>query len=242
MLPQSSSPGVPAGARRFAPADVAAQQAAFIRKVYAFMAAGLGATGLTSLVVFNSDTARQIIFGNRIVFYGLLIAELALVWSFSRIASRLSAVGAASLFYAYSILNGLTLSVIFLVYTHGSIASTFFVTAGTFAAVSAYGYATKRDLTGVGSFMIMGLFGLILASVVNWWLRSEMLYWMVTYFGVFIFVGLTAYDTQKIKQLHVSGNAGSDEDTKEALHGALILYLDFVNLFLYMLRLFGRRR
>jgi FtsH-binding integral membrane protein len=242
MLPQNVPSTPSAGARSYSPENVAAAQATFIRKVYAFMAAGLGATGLTALAVVNSETALRIIFGNRLVFYALLIGELLMVWTFSRVASRLSGAGAAALFFVYAVMNGLTLSVIFLVYTRGSIASTFFVTAGTFAAISGYGYFTKRDLTSVGSFMIMGLFGLIIASVVNLWLGSPMLYWATTCFGVLIFVGLTAYDTQKIKEMSVIGNAGSDEDTKDAIHGALQLYLDFVNLFLYLLRLFGGRR
>lgn len=240
MLPQNSSPPLVAGT--FSPAQVAAEQAAFMRKVYAIMALGLGATGLTALVVFHSEAATRLIFGNRAVFYGLLFAELAMVWGFATLARRMSAIGAAALFYLYAIVNGLTLSVVFLVYTQSSIASTFFVTAGTFAAMSAYGYLTKRDLTGVGSFMLMGLVGLIIASIVNLFLHSPMLYWAITYFGILIFVALTAYDTQKIKELNVIGNAGTDEDTKEAIHGALILYLDFINLFLYLLRLLGRRR
>jgi len=240
MLPQNTSQ--PLDARTFSPAQVAAEQAAFMRKVYAIMAFGLGATGLTALVVFNSTAATRFIFGTPGVYLGLIIAELVMVWTFASLARRMSAVGAAALFYLYAILNGLTLSVIFLVYTKGSIASTFFVTAGTFGAMSAYGYITKRDLTGMGSFMYMGLIGLILASIVNIFLGSEMIYWVTTYAGILIFVGLTAYDTQKIKELNVIGNAGTDEDHKEAIHGALILYLDFINLFLYLLRLLGRRR
>jgi FtsH-binding integral membrane protein len=240
MLPQNAS--APHNAATFTPDQIAAEQAAFMRKVYAIMAFGLGATGLTALVVANSATALKLIFGTPGVFYALLIAELIMVWSFATLARRLSAVGAAALFYVYAIMNGLTLSVVFLVYTQGSIASTFFVTAGTFAAMSGYGYVTKRDLTGVGSFMMMGLFGLIIASIVNLFLGSPMLYWAITFFGVLVFVGLTAYDTQKIKELNVIGNAGTDEDHKEAIHGALILYLDFINLFLYLLRLLGRRR
>ncbi|HEX9104623.1 MAG TPA: Bax inhibitor-1/YccA family protein [Polyangia bacterium] len=240
MLPQNASQPLNAGT--FTPAQVAAEQAAFMRKVYAIMAFGLGATGLTALVVFNSRAATQFIFGTPGVYLGLIIAELVMVFTFASLARRMSAVGAAALFYIYAILNGLTLSVVFLIYTKGSIASTFFVTAGTFGAMSAYGYVTKRDLTGVGSFMMMGLFGLIIASIVNLFMRSEMIYWLTTYAGILIFVGLTAYDTQKIKQLNVIGNAGTDEDHKEAIHGALILYLDFVNLFLYLLRLLGRRR
>src|SRR4051794_18129184 len=191
MLPQNSpAPGT--AARNFSPEHVAAEQASFIRKVYAFMAAGLGATGLTALMVVNSDTMLRAIFGNRLVFYALLVGELAMVWSFSRVAARLSGTGAAALFFVYAVMNGLTLSVIFLVYTRGSIASTFFITAGTFAAISGYGYVTKRDLTSMGSFMTMGLFGLIMASIVNLWLGSPMLYWMTTFGGVLIFVGLTA--------------------------------------------------
>jgi FtsH-binding integral membrane protein len=223
------------------PEQVAAEQAAFMRKVYLFMASGLGATALTAMVVVQSETLLTVIL-NRGVFYGLLIAELVMVWSFSALARRTSAIGAAALFFVYAIMNGLTLSIIFLIYTRGSIATTFYVTAGTFGAMSIYGYTTKRDLTGVGHFMFMGLIGLIIASVVNLFMHSPMLYWGITYFGVLIFVGLTAYDTQKIRQLNIIGNAGTDEDHKEAIHGALILYLDFINLFLYLLRLLGRRR
>ena len=240
MLPQNASQPLNAGT--FSPAQIAAEQAAFMRKVYAIMAFGLGATGLTALVVFHSEAATRFIFGTPVVYLGLIIAELVMVFTFAALARRMSAVGAAALFYIYAILNGLTLSVVFLIYTKGSIASTFFVTAGTFGAMSAYGYVTKRDLTSVGNFMMMGLFGLIIASIVNLFLRSEMIYWLTTYAGILIFVGLTAYDTQKIKELNVIGNAGTDEDHKEAIHGALILYLDFINLFLYLLRLLGRRR
>ena len=240
MLPQNASQPLNAGT--FTPEQVAAEQAAFMRKVYAIMTFGLAATGLTALVVFHSEAATRFIFGTPGVYLGLIIAELIMVFTFATLARRMSAVGAAALFYVYAILNGLTLSVVFLIYTKGSIASTFFVTAGTFGAMSAYGYVTKRDLTSVGNFMFMGLIGLILASVVNLFLGSEMIYWLTTYAGILIFVGLTAYDTQKIKQLNVIGNAGTDEDHKEAIHGALILYLDFINLFLYLLRILGRRR
>lgn len=223
-------------------AQLATETASFMRRVYAFMATGLLATGLTALAVVSSKAALQLIFGNRFVFYGLLLAELGVVWGFSSLAARMSAVGAGALFFFYAILNGLTLSVIFLLYTSSSIATTFFVTAGTFGCMSLYGLVTRRDLTSVGNFMMMGLIGLILASIVNIFLNSPMIYWLTTCMGVLIFVGLTAYDTQKIKQLSVSGHAGSDEDHKGAIHGALILYLDFVNLFLFLLRVLGRRR
>ena len=236
MRPQNPSPAIPT-------ADaISADTAAFMTKVYAFMAAGLAATGLTAWIVANSQVAIDIILGNRMVFYGLLFAELAMVWSFAAIAKRVSAVAAVGLFLAYAIMNGLTMSVIFLVYTMSSIATAFFVSGGTFGVMSLWGLVTKKDLTGFGHFLMMGLFGLLMALLVNFVLDSPMLHWLTTCAGVLIFVGLTAYDTQKIKELNVVGNAGTEEDNKEAVHGALILYLDFINLFLFLLRLFGRRR
>jgi FtsH-binding integral membrane protein len=229
-------------AQPFSAAQIAEENAAFMRKVYAFMASGLGVTAVTSMVVASSETALEIIVGNRLVFYGLLFGELAMVWTFSALARKMSALGAGALFFSYALLNGLTFAVIFLVYTRSSIASTFAVAAGTFGTMSAYGYVTKKDLSGWGSFLIMGLFGIIIASLVNLLLGSPMIYWMTTVFGVLVFVGLAAYDTQKIKNLNVIGNAGTDEDHKEAIHGALVLYLDFINLFLLLLRVLGRRR
>jgi hypothetical protein len=238
MYPQAA----PIQPRQFSEAQIAYEQAAFLRKVYAFMAAGLGASALTAMLVVNSPTMLRFIYGTPFVFIGLLIAELVMVWGFVKLAPRMSAVGAGGLFFSYAIVNGLTLSVIFLVYQMGSIATCFYITAGTFGGMSIYGYLTKRDLSGVGHFLSMGVIGIIVAMVVNWYLGSAMLYSMISVFGVLIFVGLTAYDTQKIKQLNVIGNAGTEEDHKEAIHGALVLYLDFINLFLFILRLFGRRR
>lgn len=235
-------PATQARGGQFTEAQIAAENAAFMIKVYAFMSAGLALTALTSFLVASSEAAIELIIMNRGVFYGLLIAELIMVWTFSTLAARMSAIGAGALFFTYAIMNGLTLSVIFLVYTMSSISTCFFVTAGTFGGMSIYGYLTKRDLTSVGNFMMMGLIGLIIASIANLFLRSPMIYWMTTFIGVLVFVGLTAYDTQKIKQVNVIGNAGTDDDHKEAIHGALVLYLDFINLFLYMLRLLGRRR
>jgi hypothetical protein len=145
------------------------------------------------------------------------------------------------MFFAYAFLNGLTLSVIFLVYTKTSIAGTFFVTAGTFAAMSIYGYTTEKDLTSMGSFMMMALIGVIIASVVNFFLRSPAIYWIITYAGVAIFVGLTAYDAQQIKAMSAAGFSGSEDERKGAVIGALRLYLDFINLFLLLLRIFGRQ-
>jgi uncharacterized protein len=214
--------------------------AAFMRKVYALMTGGLLATAVTAMAVASSETAIQLILGNRIVFYGLMLAELVLVWNFARITRSLSATGAAGVFLLYSVLNGLTLSVIFLAYTASSIATTFFVTAGTFGAMSLFGAVTKRDLTGVGNFMMMGLFGLIIAMVVNLFLQSPLVTWVTTCMGVLIFVGLTAYDTQKLRSLASASSYGAATGTQSlAIHGALTLYLDFINLFLFMLRLLG---
>jgi len=165
-----------------------------------------------------------------------------LVLILSAAISRMQSSTGILLFFLYSALNGLTLSVIFLAYTRASIANTFFVTAGTFGAMSFYGYTTQRDLTSWGSFLFMGLIGIILASVVNIFLRNEMVYWVVTYAGVLIFVGLTAYDTQKLKAMAMAGFADEETERKTAVLGALTLYLDFINLFLMLLRIMGSRR
>jgi FtsH-binding integral membrane protein len=220
--------------------QVAADSNAFLRKVYAFMAAGLFATALTATAVASSDTLLLAIRSNPILFYGLMFAELGMVIAFSALVHRLSAAVAGALFFGYAVLNGVTLSILFLAYTASSIGSTFFVTAGTFGAISAYGYATKRDLSGLGSFAMMGLFGLIIASVVNIFLHSTMIYWLTTFVGVIVFTGLTAYDTQKLKRF--AGAVSPGDQSKVALQGALMLYLDFINLFLMLLRLFGNRR
>jgi FtsH-binding integral membrane protein len=220
--------------------QVGADSSAFLRKVYAYMAGGLLATAVTAAAVASSATLVDLILGNRIVFYGLLIGEFGMVVAFSSLVNRISTGAAAALFFAYAIVNGLTLSIIFMIYTASSISSTFFVTAGTFGALSAYGYATKRDLSGVGSFAMMGLIGLIIASLVNLFLKSTMIYWLTTFVGVIVFTLLTAYDTQKLKRFALASSP--EQQSKVALQGALMLYLDFINLFLYMLRLLGRRR
>jgi FtsH-binding integral membrane protein len=227
-------------AQPLAGAQVRPDTNAFFRKVYAYMAGGLFATGVTAMAVASSEALVNAIWGNRILFIGLLIAEFIMVVAFSKVVEKLSAPAAAAFFFAYAVLNGVTLSIIFLAYTASSIASTFFVTAGTFGALSVYGYATKRDLTGVGQFAIMGLIGLVIASIVNIFLNSPMMYWLTTFVGVIVFTALTAYDTQKLK--HFAQASGAEQQSKVALQGALMLYLDFINLFLYLLRLFGRRR
>lgn len=214
----------------------------FLTKVYGWMAAGLGLTAVVAFFTLSSPTLLTAIVTNRILFFGLILAELGLVAWLSGLVGRMSAATAAGVFLFYSGLNGLTLSLVFLVYTAGSIASTFVVTAGTFAAMSAYGLVTKRSLDGLGSFCFMGLIGVILAGVVNLFLRNAMVEFVVSCVGVVVFVGLTAYDTRKLKMMAAAVDADSEEGRKGAVRGALALYLDFVNLFLMLLRLFGRRR
>jgi FtsH-binding integral membrane protein len=213
----------------------------FLQRVHFFMSLGLGTTGLVALAVVSSPTAMAFIFGNSIVFPVLLIAELLLVFAFAPVAARISASTAAAMFFGYAALSGVTFSVIFLRYTAGSIGTTFLITGGMFAGLSIYGATTKRDLSSLGSFLMMGLVGLILASIVNIFLGSPMLYWLTTFMGVIVFTGLTAYDTAKLKELGAQAGSG-EAHTKMALQGALVLYLDFINLFLMLLRIFGNRR
>ncbi|MBN2013196.1 Bax inhibitor-1/YccA family protein [candidate division KSB1 bacterium] len=215
---------------------------AFLMRVYNWMGLGLAVTALVSMMVASSPTLLQMIFGNSFLFFGLIIGELVLVVSMSAAINRIQASTAVMLFFLYSALNGLTLSFIFIAYTRASITSTFFITAATFGALSLYGYSTRRDLTAIGSFMYMGLIGIIIASVVNMFLHSSAVYWTITYLGVLIFVGLTAYDTQKIKQMALSDFANEDMEQKASVIGALRLYLDFINLFLLLLRISGRRQ
>jgi FtsH-binding integral membrane protein len=203
------------------------------------MSFGLALTGLFAYATATSPGMMRVIFGNPILFYGLIIAQLAMVWTFSSVVRRASFGAAAAMFLAYSALSGITLASIFIVYTHQSIAQAFFVTGGTFAAMSIYGTVTKRDLSSFGHFLFMGLIGIVLASVVNLFLNSGALAFIVSCMGVVVFTGLTAYDTQKIRAYAEVG------DDRLALTGALSLYLDFINLFLILLRFFGggdRRR
>ncbi len=213
----------------------------FLQRVYFFMSLGLATTGFVALAVASSPAALNFVFGNPFVFIGLMIAELLLVMAFAPVAARVSAGTASAMFFGYAALSGVTFSAIFLRYTMGSIGGTFLVTGGMFASISAYGAITRRDLTSLGSFCVMGLVGLIIASIVNVFLASSMLYWLTTFMGVIVFTGLTAYDTAKLKDLG-SRIDGQEAVTKAALQGALILYLDFINLFLMLLRLFGGRR
>jgi FtsH-binding integral membrane protein len=207
------------------------------------MAIGLALTGFVAFFVSNSQTMMRLIFGNQIIFFGLIIGELALVFTISARVQRMRASTATSLFVLYAALNGATLSAIFLIYTRSSITSTFFICAATFVVSSIYGMATKRDLTSMGQFMFMGLIGIVIASVVNLFIRSSGVSLIVSYIGVIVFVGLTAYDTQKLRTMALSQPDGLDAGTirKGAILGALTLYLDFINLFLMLLRILGNR-
>jgi FtsH-binding integral membrane protein len=222
--------------------QIAAESQRFMVKVYGWMALALMITGFVAMFVASSTGILEIIIGNKLVFYGLLIVQLGAVFYLAGWIGRMSASTATIIFIAYAALKGITFSLIFVIYTAESIASTFFITAGTFAVMSIYGYTTKSDLSKWGNILFMGLIGLVIASVVNIFLQDEMLYWITTYVGVLLFVGLTAYDTQKIKATNIIGNEGTEEDSKEAIIGALTLYIDFVGMFLYLLRLFGDRR
>ncbi|MFO0669888.1 MAG: Bax inhibitor-1/YccA family protein [Polyangiaceae bacterium] len=210
----------------------------FMASVYRWMALGLFVTAGVALGVASSEAAIRFIFGNRFVFWGLILAELGLVFAISGAVSRLSAAASGALFLAYSAINGATLSVVFLVYTGGSVASAFAVTGGTFAAMSVYGTVTKKDLSSWGSFLFMGLVGVIIAGIVNIFIQSSMIGFVISCASVVIFTGLTAYDTQKLRAIAAAGGGTG----AMAVSGALALYLDFINLFLALLRLFGNRR
>lgn len=221
---------------------VAQASAAILKDVYLWMTSALVISGLTAMLVAGNPTLINTIFSSKFGFIAIILAQLGLVMLISSRINKLSVLTATVLFILYAALTGVTLSSIFLVFTQESITSVFFITAGTFAVVSAFGYITKKDLSSIGNILFMGLIGIIIASVVNWFLHSEMLYWIVSYVGVLIFVGLTAYDTQKIKQMAIEYSDGNFEITKKvALIGALSLYLDFINLFLHLLRIFGKR-
>lgn len=216
----------------------------YVRSVYNWMFIGLALTGFVAFYVSSNEAILRLVFGNSLIFFGLILAELAMVFAIAGMVNRMSATTATALFIIYSTLNGVVLSFIFLAYTRASIFSTFFICAATFLACSIYGWITKRDLTSLGGFLLMGLIGIIIASVVNWFIRSSAMSMIVSYIGVFVFVGLTAYDTQKIKNMALAQPAGLDGAVirKGAILGALSLYLDFINLFLMLLRIFGQSR
>ncbi|WP_196892343.1 Bax inhibitor-1/YccA family protein [Aureivirga marina] len=223
--------------------EAQAIQANFITKVYGWMTLALVITGLTAVWAAGNETISTLITSNRLVLFGLIGVQLLLVFGIAGAINRISAQVATLLFLVYSVITGVVLSFIFYAYTNASIASTFFITAGTFGAMSAYGYYTKKDLTSWGRLLMMALIGLIIASIVNIFFFSSTLYWITSFAGVIIFVGLTAYDTQKIKQMGLQIAQGDTEmEQKGAIMGALSLYLDFINLFIYLLRFLGDRK
>ena len=226
---------------------------AYMLKVYNYMASGVALTGFIALLLFklavvsgpNGEILGLTQMGNAIynsaLMWVLMLAPLGVVFYMSFGIAKMSASKAQTVFWIFAALMGASLSSIFLVYTGASITRVFFITAGTFGAMSIYGYTTKRDLTKLGSFLMMGLIGIIIASLVNIFLKSSMMYFVISIIGVLVFVGLTAYDTQKIKNMYLSSDSG-EIIGKKAVMGALTLYLDFINLFIMLLRLFGQRR
>jgi len=235
----------PLGGQAIGSASAAAENARFMSRVYGWMTGGLCLTGAVAWNVSGNPDLVQTIFGNRLLFWGLIIAQLGAVAALSWLINRISGFVATLIYFLYAGLTGLTLSSIFLVYTNASIAEVFGVTAFGFAGLSAVGFITKRDLGPVGAFCTMGLFGLVGFAVISMFLPSLMTggaSFAFAIVGIIVFAGLTAYDTQKIKKMNVLGREGTDAERKTAIFGALTLYLDFINLFLSLLRLMGRRR
>ena len=224
---------------------VSKENARFMTRVYGWMSGGIALTALISYFASETPGFMDLIITNKTVFYGLMISQFVCVLSFSFLIQRINSFAAAILYFLYSALTGLTFSVLFMIYTQTSIAQVFILTSASFAGLSAYGFITKRDLGPLGAFCMMGLFGMLGYALISWIFpslyseRGGMIYSAI---GVLVFSGLTAYDTQKIKKMNVIGNEGTDADRKLAIHGALILYLDFINLFLSLLRLMGGRR
>lgn len=230
---------------QYSSVQIAEVQRTFMSRVHGWMAGSLAVTGLLALITAHSPAMISLLVsvkGPTLLFWGLLIGELGMVIGLTAAIGRLTATAAAAGLLIYAAMNGLTLSILFLAFTAESIATTFFVTAGTFGLVSVYGYTTKADLTSIGSFCMMGLIGVILGSIVNIFVGGTTLFWILTYLGIFVFIGLTAYDTAKLKAISLSIRGDEEAGRKAAILGALALYLDFINLFLLLLRLFGKRR
>ena len=215
----------------------------YMAQVYGWMTCGLLLTAFVSWFAVRTPRVMEFVFSSQITFFGLVIFQLAVVFVLSGLVHKMSGALATALFMLYSALTGLTMASIFLVYTYSSIATTFFVTAGMFGAMTLYGYTTKRDLSRMGSLLFMALIGILVASLVNYWLKSPALMWAITYIGVVVFVGLTAYDTQKLKYMGENIDINDKENLRRySIVGALTLYLDFINLFMMLLRIFGNRR
>ena len=226
---------------------------AYMLKVYNYMASGILITGFISLILFKMSVVTTVdgsiagltglgnVLYNSALMWVVMLAPLGVVFYMSFGIKKMSAAKAQGTFWVFAALMGASLSSIFLIYTGASITRVFFITSGTFGAMSIYGYTTKKDLTKLGSFLMMGLFGIIIASIVNMFMKSTMMYYVISIIGVLVFVGLTAYDTQKIKNMYLASDSGEIMG-KKAVMGALTLYLDFINLFIMLLRLFGQRR
>ena len=213
---------------------------AYMLRVYQYMAGGLALTGAVALYVANSPAAMSAIFGTPLAWV-VMLAPLGLIFFFSFRADTMSPTAAQVTFWVFAALIGISLATIFLVYTHTSIVRVFFITAASFGALSLWGYTTQRDISAWGSFLIMGLFGIIIAMLVNIFLQSSALHWTISVIGVLVFTGLTAYDAQRIKEMYYAGD-GAEIATKKAVMGALQLYLDFINLFVFLLQFLGERR
>jgi len=223
------------------PEAVAEMQRGFITRVYGWMTAGLMVTaGAALLTIFTG--LMTVLAANSWIFLGLMVGELVLVIALTAAINRMSPVVAGLAFFGYATLNGVTLAILVLVYTSASIFETFFIAACAFGVMTLFGYTTRRDLTAVGSLAIMGLIGILLASLVNIFFQNSVMYWIITYAGVLIFIGLIAYDTQRLKNMAVGLGEDGELVNKASIMGALRLYLDFINLFLMLLRIFGRRR
>ena len=221
--------------------DISEAFPVLMRKVYVWMTLALAITGFTAYGVATSPGILQVIYGNQVIMWVLVIAELALVFGVNAAINRISLTTATLMFILYSVINGALFSSIFLIYTTSSIATVFFITAGTFGVMALIGYTTKTDLSSMGKILFMALIGLVIATVVNMFIKSNGFMMILSYVGVLIFVGLTAYDTQRIKNMLLEAPDASEGAQKVALLGALALYLDFINLFIYLLRIFGRR-
>jgi FtsH-binding integral membrane protein len=231
--------------RTITPAEARNQAVSiFLSKVFSWMAIGLGLTSLTAYIIAQSPGIQQIVFSNRLLFFGLIIGELVMVFYLAARVQQMSAATATAIFVAYSILNGVTISMILLIYTATSIAATFLTTCAMFGAMAVYGLVTKKDLSSWGSFLFMGLIGLIIAMVVNFFLASPMMSWAISAIGVIIFTGLAAYDVQRLVRMGENGimESGASAIRKTSIIGALSLYLDFINLFLMLLNFLGERR
>ncbi len=228
----------------YAYSQSSARERSIIKNVYLWMTAGLALTGVVAFGISNNPTIMRSILGSPFLFFAIILGELALVMYLSARLMRMSAQAATLAFAAYSILNGITMSVIFLAYTGATISLAFFTTAATFGAMTLYAFITKRDLSGFGHYLMMGVIGIIVVSIINIFLKSPAVYYLISYAGVLIFMGLTAYDTQRILQMsnQMSGSVEESMYIKLSIMGALKLYLDFINIFLFLLRIFGRRR